>query len=114
GDGFHFFQNRFFRAAGNEFSLMRRDRTKAATAETSAVHVDRKTDHFVSRYRASFSVFWMGHTGIGQIEGSVDLRFSHRWIRRIDDELMVADSLREPSGLHFIGFLLHVFEIGSV
>ena len=83
-DLLHLSHDRLLAARCDELALMRRYGTKRASAEASAMNIHRMTNHFVSRNYAAFRIFRMRQSSVRQVERSVDLRFRHRRIRRIN------------------------------
>ena len=80
------FENTLFRAAGDKLTLMGRDGTECTTAKASAVDIDAVFDHLVGRNTLTL-VFRMWLTGIGQVEGSIQLRCRHRRIGWVHDHI---------------------------
>ena len=92
---------------------MCRNGAEATTTETTPVHIDRKTDHLVSWWRATLLVFGVRQTRIRKVEGGVNFLLLHGRIRRIDHQQVLRYFLREAAGLYFIRLLLDVFKVGS-
>ncbi len=97
-------------AARNELALMGTDGAEGASAETSAVDIDRMLDHVVGRNALAF-VFRVGQTGVGQVEGGIDFLGRHGRIGRIDDDKTAVDFLQQATGLHLVGLLFDVPEV---
>ena len=93
---------------------MRRDRTEATTSKTTAVHVHRELDHFVSWNGSALLVFRVRQTGVRQIKRLVHFRFRHGFIRWVDYEDLVVHFLRNAVCFPFIRFHLHDLEVGRV
>ena len=66
-DLLYFLEDALFRAAGDELALMGRDGAESAASEATAMDVDRVLDHVEGRDTLAL-VFWMGLTGIWQVE----------------------------------------------
>ena len=101
---FHFSQDAFLGTAGDEFSLVRIDRAKTATAKTAAMRGDGKFDHFESGNGPAFFVAGMRCSHIRVFKTFVQLAVFEWRIGRIDDDCGFSDVLQNAFGVDFIGF----------
>ena len=85
-DLLHLAEDALFRAAGDELALMGGDGAEGAASEAAAMDVDAELDHLVGRDALAL-VFWMGLTGVGEVEGGVELCSGHRGEGGIDDDV---------------------------
>ena len=88
GDGPDFAKDALLAARGDELTLMGRDGTESATAETTSMETDGEFDHLVSRDTFAF-VFGVGQTGVGKVEGSIKFVLCEGLVGRIDDDVSV-------------------------
>ena len=98
------------RAAGDELALMGGDGAEGTASETAAMDVDAELDHLVG-WDALALVFRMGLTGVGKVEGGVELCGGHRGEGRIDDGRPATYFLQEALGVEHIRLLLDVAEV---
>ena len=106
----HLLHDATLRTARYELALMRTDCAESATAEASAVQIDRELNHLVSRYALAL-VLGMWQTGIRQVERAVEFVRGHRRIRRIDNGILVVYSLQQTLCVHLVRLLFDVPEI---
>lgn len=109
----HLLEYGFLAARCYEFALMCRYCAESASAETSAVHVDRMTYHFVGRNHFAF-VAWMRHAGVRKVKGAVNLGRTHRWKHGIDLDHALPMLLPKSVALKSVALLLDVLEILSL
>ena len=101
----HLVEDGAFAAARYLFALMGGDGAEGTATETTAVDVDGVLDHLEGGYGASFLVFGMRESQVGQVEGGVDLVGGHRGFGWIDDHVEVAVPLQEGGALDLVAFL---------
>ena len=89
---------------------MGRDGAEGTAAEATAMERDGEFYHLIGRNALTF-IFWMRHTLIRQVEGSVNLRRRHGGIRGIDNNIAAICLLNETRGMHLVRFFLDVAEI---
>ena len=106
----HLLHDAALRSACNELALMRRDCAESATAEASAMQIDRELYHLVSRYALAL-ILRMRQSGVRQVERAVELVGCHRRIRRIDNGVLVVDSLQQSLCVHLVRLLLDMSEV---
>lgn len=86
------------------------DRTEGTASETASMDIHRVLDHIVSRYPLAL-VFWMGLSGIGQVEGGIKLGSRHRGIGWVDDDIAPIYTLQQTGGMHHVRLFLNIAEI---
>ena len=110
GDGFEFAQDAFLRSAGDELALVGGDGAESTTAEAATVETDRELDHLVGG-DAFASVLGVGQTGVGEVEGSVELALREGLVGWVDDHPMVGYLLEDAACVVFVGFFFDVAEV---
>ena len=106
----HLAEDALLRAAGDELALMGGDGAEGTASEAAAMDVDAELDHLVG-WDALALVFRMGLTGVGKVEGGVELCGGHRGEGRIDDGRPATYFLQEALGVEHIRLLLDVAEV---
>ena len=72
--------------------------------------VDAELDHLVG-WDALALVFRMGLTGVGKVEGGVELCGGHRGVGWIDNHLRATYLLQQSLGMHHVRLFLDVAEV---
>ncbi len=109
-----FFQDRFFRSAGDKFSLMGRNGAECAASKAAPVDVHRMADHVVGRNLLFIFVTRMGQPGVRKIVKTVDFLLFERWPGRIYNYLPIANFLNKHIGFHLVRFFLDVHEVFGI
>ena len=77
------------------------------------MYIDGKLNHVVSRNSFSL-VFGVGHSGIGQIKGMIQLFTRHWGVGRIDYYGLFSYFLQDAGSSIFVAFFFDVFEVFSL
>ena len=112
-DGLHFAQDALLATAHDELALMGGDGAEGASAEASAVDVDRVLDHVVGGDALAL-VLGMGQARVGQVERMVELLGCQGRVGRIDYHQLLAYLLQDARGGILVAFFLDVAEIGGL
>ena len=83
---------------------------EGASAETTAMDVDREFYHVVGRYPFPF-VFGVRHACVWQVEAPVEFFLRHGRIWRIDHYYVAVCALQYARGVHLVGFFFYMSEV---
>lgn len=86
------------------------DGTEGAAAEASAVDIHRMFDHLVGR-NALTLVFGVWQTGIGEVEGGIELFGCHGGIGRVHHGIEAVNLLQQSLGMDLVRLLLDMPEV---
>ena len=75
--------------------------------------VDRELDHIVSRNAFPF-VFGVRQTGVGEVEGVIQLGLGEWRIGWIDHDCLTTYALHDALSMEFVALLLNMAEVGSL
>ena len=89
---------------------MRTDGAESASAEAATVQIHRELYHIESRNALAF-ILRMRQTRVRKVERAVELFGRHRRIRRIDNGIMIINSLQQTLGVHLVRFFFDVTEV---
>ena len=93
---------------------MCRDGTEGAAAEASAVHIDRMSNHFVSRDTFA-AVARVGHTCVRQVKGSINLADIHGRVHRVGFDTVITILLPEGrAAVAAVALLFDVLEVEAL
>ena len=112
-DLFDLAQDAFLASTGDEFALMGRDGAEGASSEASAMDIDGELYH-VEGGDALVLIFGVGQTGVGEVEGAVELGRCHGRIGGIDHHVFVARLLKNALGGDAVAFFFNVLKVSCL
>ena len=74
------------------------------------MNVHRELNHLVGGNGLA-AILGVGESGVGEVEGRIELSGCHRRIGRIHDNILFADTLQQSVGMHHVRLLFDVSEI---